>query len=339
MPDGVVSTRDFVQTVDLSSNDMNISVTSGNTIVFDSFSPEADVRKRNVRNNNVSKLNNIPLRFSTEFYVGVKAASVTAILCSSTVQDYKVVDKKTSAEITPTDKRPEHVKEKQQGGKRPGPVESPPSPLAMNPSSSGGGSAFFRVTPTDKLPEHVKEKQQWGKRPRPVESPPSQLAMVVHPGVFGHPGLPRCDMFTEAPAKRLFSTAKEGLNALRLALAAEPRSTMNLAPAPITSPRDLSDSEEESRAPEHFPFQSKNPVSEQQPIFGECDFFPPQQTSDSMRTVMTIADVLDTPIIAEEIQKDVAKTLLDLPNSIDTSNGATLLHGMGSKSKSPPGKG
>jgi hypothetical protein len=54
---------------------------------------------------------------------------------------------------------------------------------------------------------------------------------------------------------------------------------------------------------------------------------------------MTIADVLDTPIIAEEIQKDVAKTLLDLPNSIDTSNGATLLHGMGSKSKSPPGKG
>jgi hypothetical protein len=315
MPDGVVSTRDFVQTVDLSSNDMNISVTSGNTIVFDSFSPEAEVRKRNVRNNNVSKLNNIPLRFSTEFYVGVKAASVTAILCSSTVQDYKVVDKKTSAEITPTDKRPDHVKEKQQGV----------------------------------------------KRPRPVESPPSPLAMVVHPGVFGHPGLPRCDMFTEAPAKRLFSTAKEGLNALRLALAAEPRSTMNLSPAPITSPRDLSDSEEGSSAPEPFPFRSKDLVSEQQPIYRECEFFSPQHTSDSTRTVMTIADVLGTSIVSpqqtsdsmrivmkiadvlgtpiEEIQKDVAKTLLDLPNSIDTSNGATLLHGMGSKSKSPPGKG
>jgi hypothetical protein len=291
MPDGVVSTRDFVQTMDLGSNDMNLSVTSGNTIIFDSFSPEAEVRKRNVRNNNVSKLNQIPNRFPTEFFVALRASSVTAILCSNTVQDYKVIDKKSGAALTATDKRPEYIK-----------------------------------------------AAQGAKRPRPAEAAPMSTNMVVHPGVFGHPGLPRCCMFTPTPPppmKQIFNTSEDGLGALRRVVTMEP-SIMNFTSAP--SPRALTDSEDEededNGAPKPFPFDFKNPVTEQQqPIYGENEFFPASQTSDSLRTAMTIADILST----EDIHKDAAQTLLNLPNSIDTSNSATLL--MGAKSKSPPGKG
>jgi hypothetical protein len=114
-------------------------------------------------------------------------------------------------------------------------------------------------------------------------------------------------------------------------------SIMNFTPDPITSPRALTDSDEEedNGAPKPFPFEFKNPVTEQQqPIYGENEFPDASQTSDSLlRTAMTIADILST----EDIHKDAAQTLLNLPNSIDTSNSATLL--MGAKSKSPPGKG
>jgi hypothetical protein len=288
MPDGVVSTRDFVQTMDLGSNDMNLSVTSGNTIIFDSFSPEAEVRKRNVRNNNVSKLNQIPNRFPTEFFVSLRASSVTAILCSNTVQDYKVIDKKSGAALTATDKRPEYIK-----------------------------------------------AAQGAKRPRPAEAAPMSTNMVVHPGVFGHPGLPRCCMFTPPPqTKKIFNTSEDGLGALRRVVTMEP-SIMNFTSAPMTNPRALTDSDEEedNGPPIAFPFVFKSPVAEQQqPIYAENELLPVSQTSDSLlRTAMTMADVLD------DVHTDVAQTLLNLPNSIDTSNTATLL--MGAKSKIPPGKG
>jgi len=305
MPDGVVSTRDFVQTVNLGSNDMNLSVTSGNTIIFDSFSPEAEVRKRNVRNNNVSKLNQIPNRFSTEFYVGLRASSVTAILCSNTVQDYKVIDKKSGAALTATDKRPEYIKAAQ-GAKRPRPAEEVAAPTMMSTN------------------------------------------MLVYPGVFGHPGLPRCGLFTPTPPppskEKIFDTSEDGLGALRRVVALEP-SIMNFTSVPVSSPRDVmaSDEEEEDdNAPKQFPFEVKNPVTEQQqPIYAENEFPDVSQTSDSLlRTAMTIADILNTPPICSLPPAAIACTLdAEENNHKDAAQTLLNLDSLGAKSRNPPGKG
>jgi hypothetical protein len=65
----------------------------GTTIVFDSFSDELDVKRRNSATINISKINNASKRFPTDF--NVKASGdLTAVLCASTVSDYRVVDVK-----------------------------------------------------------------------------------------------------------------------------------------------------------------------------------------------------------------------------------------------------
>jgi hypothetical protein len=102
MPDGLTSSSsNFIQSVD-QGHDTQLSVTNGGTVIFDSYSPEHEVRRRNLKNNNVSKLNHMPNRFPTDFNVRVRADSVAAILCAETVSDYKVVDKKSGQTITAT---------------------------------------------------------------------------------------------------------------------------------------------------------------------------------------------------------------------------------------------
>jgi hypothetical protein len=84
---------------------------SGNTIVFDSISSKADVERRNVTGlTNLSKINDKSRRFDSDFSVAV-SGSVTAVLNADTVKDYRVLDKYSkNAVISPSDKRPEHVK-------------------------------------------------------------------------------------------------------------------------------------------------------------------------------------------------------------------------------------
>ncbi len=63
----------------------------GTTVVFDSFSSEEDVEKRNHEAVNVSKVRNPANRFYTDFVVKA-SGSVAAILNASTVAKYRIVD-------------------------------------------------------------------------------------------------------------------------------------------------------------------------------------------------------------------------------------------------------
>jgi len=109
MPDGVVANSDVVQTMD-EGKELKVSITNGGTVIFDSFSPEHEVRRRNANRNNISKLNHMPSRFPASFRVDVKADSVAAVLCAETVSDYKVVDKRSVQAITASDRRPDSTR-------------------------------------------------------------------------------------------------------------------------------------------------------------------------------------------------------------------------------------
>jgi hypothetical protein len=115
MPDGLVnSSSNFIQVVDQGHDDTQLSVASGCTVVFDSYSPEHEVRRRNLKRNNASKLNHMPSnRFSADFNVRIRTDGVAAILCAETVSDYRVVDKKKSDQTITTaiiDKQSDYVK-------------------------------------------------------------------------------------------------------------------------------------------------------------------------------------------------------------------------------------
>lgn len=333
MPDGVVSTRDFVQVMD-DGNGLDLTVSSGNTIIFDSFTPEAEVCKRNTGNNNISKLNNMSMRFSSEFFVRVRAVSVTAVLCAKTVQDYKVVDKKSGHAIAATDKRPEHIKasshELESSSKRQK-VAVPAIP--MNFTSQGWPS-------------------------NPMHFP------VITDGIFCNPGLPTHDQVKnidrifcnpvypkrDQATPKLF-TAPLGLESLRhvaentvkLRMAQPSVTTFQTAvlePSVMnfrtsTSPTQLSCSEAEEDE-NHYPFKAAAPTTEPE-TFDENALQPQNALSDNVRSVVvSVADVANSSMITEDSQRDVAQMLLDLPEAIETSNGATLLQGFTSKSTSPP---
>lgn len=104
MPDEFVDNSDVVQTMN-QGNDLGVAITNGNTVIFDSYTPEHEVRRRNINRNNISKLNHMQSRFPAKFNVHIQAESVTAVLCAETVSDYKVVDKRSSQVITASDKR------------------------------------------------------------------------------------------------------------------------------------------------------------------------------------------------------------------------------------------
>jgi len=65
----------------------------GTTIVFDSFSDEQEVQRRNLAAINISKINDMHRRFDTDFTVRA-SGKVAAVLNASTVVDYRVVDAK-----------------------------------------------------------------------------------------------------------------------------------------------------------------------------------------------------------------------------------------------------
>ena len=110
MPDGIVDANDVVQLVGHRGQDMGLSVTEGNTVIFDSYTPKEEVHRRDIANNNVSKLNQMQNRFATEFCIGIRAISVTAVLSADTVEAYRVIDKKTGQVLGASDKRPKYMR-------------------------------------------------------------------------------------------------------------------------------------------------------------------------------------------------------------------------------------
>ena len=192
MPDDLVSSSKFIQSVD-QGHDTQLSVTSGCTVVFDSYSPEPEVRRRNLKNNNVSKLNHMPNRFPTDFNVRVRADSVAAILCAETVSDYKVVDKKSGQTITATDKRPNYMKAPYKVSAKRKHSEPSLETKALNGCEDSEQTYYFSSSPCMTAPhpralttgneEKARQAHQYYHVP---------CTTAPHPCVFGHPGFPRC---------------------------------------------------------------------------------------------------------------------------------------------------
>jgi hypothetical protein len=75
-----------------------VDFVQGTTIVFDSFSDEQDVQRRNLAAINISKISDAARRFETDFTVNA-SGKVTAVLGANTVAKYRVVDIKGGARI------------------------------------------------------------------------------------------------------------------------------------------------------------------------------------------------------------------------------------------------
>ena len=111
IPNEYAQDSSFTQTLEISETLGDISALKlrGNTIVFDSFSSEDEVKRRNTRINTVSRLNDSTCQFQTDF--NICFSSVTAaVLSPSMVPSYRIVDRRGLA-VLATDKRPEHIKE------------------------------------------------------------------------------------------------------------------------------------------------------------------------------------------------------------------------------------
>lgn len=80
-----------------SSSVVHAHLPSGSTIVFDSFSAEHEVERRNLAAINVSKIKDPSRRFAADFTVRI-SGRLTAVLSASTVADYRVVDLRPTAE-------------------------------------------------------------------------------------------------------------------------------------------------------------------------------------------------------------------------------------------------
>ena len=284
MPDGIVSQRDFVQM--MGPEDMHLSITTGNTVVFDSFTAEPEVRRRNIMNNNISKLNETGRHFRAEFSVGIQAKRVSAILCASTVSEYRVVDKKTGKTLTASDKRPKYIREYQAQKQ----TKRPRSPEPTDPFETGQNihHPVFHMIPLE-AGGHGFEQH-----PQPL--------MAASESIFDHhPGRPRCDAYT---AGHGFGLNKEGLiykpNIMNFTSSSSPH-----------SPRAVENSEDES-GPIPFPFKSSAPLIEHQPIFGDSSPLR-SQTSDNVQALVSINDVLESRMypMSEELQKN-ARMLLDM---------------------------
>ena len=76
-----------------STTRLHADFSDSNTIIFDSFSSEEEVKQRNITVNNISKINDPSRRFAADFSVRV-TGKVTTVLSASTVSDYRVVDER-----------------------------------------------------------------------------------------------------------------------------------------------------------------------------------------------------------------------------------------------------
>ena len=299
MPDGIVSQRDFVQLMSENELDMQLAVKTGNTVVFDSFTPEPEVRRRNIMNNNISKINETSRHFRTEFSVRVHVSSVSAILCAGTVAEYRVVDRKKGQTLLPSDKRPMYIREYE------------PKSQATAPS------------------------------PKKRKIVPSALVPInpMGEGVFGHPGLPRCDIaarmsipgsrpaFSDIAAQGAMSIPGPRLHPMQPYCDIAARGAMSIpgqrlthSSTPPTSPRTVENSEEEDIGPTPFPFKAL-PI-EHQHIF--CENTAQSTVSDNVRMVVSQSAMSDNVRVVVSID-DVLQSRNHYPLLDDLRKQADLL--------------
>ena len=126
--------------------------TGCSTIVFDSFSSEQDVHRRNTGVNNISKLNNPGQRFAADFNVRV-SGEVTAILSASSVASYRVTDEKRKPQPPPEPVPASFSSVIANGGGNNGsPMHSSFSPSMMVSSASSNSASPLVVSGTTPLP-------------------------------------------------------------------------------------------------------------------------------------------------------------------------------------------
>lgn len=334
MPDGVVSPRDFVQIMHQlgdSGVHTNLDINQGNTVIFDSFSPDDEVRRLNLKNNNVSKLNNMPSRFSGECNVRVRAASITAILCANTVSDYKIIDRKSKQELTASDKRPEYMRAQQHeagsSNKRPRSEPQAPDGIALPAAAI-------------QYPQQVPSSFQ-----RPPPPPPCHAQFATTPlrSAFDHPGIPHF-MYSPSHRPEISMEICSILSSMGSKLHAPAVMSFTSSSPPPLNPRKLDkadvvvdesgseDEEEEEDSIQPFPFTSSSKdlaVEKPDPIFDESGLHA-SQTSDNVRAVVSVGDMLGVSpgtAMVDETQKSVSavQMLLDFPDSVCASEAATTL--------------
>ena len=123
------------------------------TIVFDSFSDEQDVLRRDQQRNNISKINNPQRRFTTDFSVRVSGV-VTAILSPNSVADYRVVDTKRAAMVSSRQAEPaQSFSSVIAGGGGGGGlhlhIPPPPSVMISSQSTTSAHSPMSAASPSD----------------------------------------------------------------------------------------------------------------------------------------------------------------------------------------------
>jgi hypothetical protein len=186
MPDGLTrSSSNFIQIMD-GGDDTQLSVTSGGTVIFDSYSAEHEVRRRNLKRNNISKLNHMPSRFSTDFNVRVHTDGVAAILCAETVSDYRVVDTRQNMIRTAIVKQSDYMKTPHEiSAKRMRPEPSLETNNALI-EREGCGAPCMTTLPLRKVLATGNEEAR--------QHYSAQGTTAPYPISFGHPGFPSCSL-------------------------------------------------------------------------------------------------------------------------------------------------
>ncbi len=299
---------------------MGLAITTGNTVIFDSYTPEDEVRRRNIANNNVSKLNHIDRRFSSEFCVGVRASSITAILCASTVHNYRVTDNQKNQTLAAVDKRPGYMRESNDSQAKRQKTNSPPTTAADVLLSS-------IPKPISTESNLVISRQSSSLKPSvpaiAVVDPPDDT--VIIPGLFSHTkqaGIPRTVI-----APELAFHVNQNLRA--------PPGTMTFtatSSSPPLSPRDIEDEEDDDEEQEEdgpLPFPFKDHPMDPPAYNDPAPSHDRGTTSDNTRAVVSVGDVLQHP-----------------PDIDDIQHGASILQFLSStsatttkKQSTPPAKG
>ena len=97
MDAGSSSCVQTLQTVDHEGKTHTANIT-GTTVIFDSFSTEEEVGRRNLAANTISQLNSPERHFPVSFDVSIQAKAA-AVLSAYTVSSYCVVDRRSSKQI------------------------------------------------------------------------------------------------------------------------------------------------------------------------------------------------------------------------------------------------
>jgi hypothetical protein len=176
---GIQHAQEFNSSNDGGYPDVCIKL-SGNSVVFDSFSPTETVSKLNVKINNISRAGDSSCRFPTKFSVNVEG-DITAILSDVTVDNYMIVDKQTHRPIlAPTRRNIEKQPAVKSNPSNMDPVNDSAT-MTTNASSSSEASPH-NASPMQQqqfIPVQLPQKRPLERTPPPIriQAPVYRFAM------------------------------------------------------------------------------------------------------------------------------------------------------------------